>query len=270
MDSSLTPSFLGAFQPFYRNHAELSTIQQEFYQWPSVAVAARKAIATRYQLLDYIYTSLYYQSSTGAPMINPLFFLYPADPATFAIQEQWFLGDALLISPVTTDYSDTVTFYLPQDVWYDFWTHERVESEGKNVTKSGLGTDEIPVHVRGGTIIPLRASSANTTAALRRQEFTVLVAPAADGTASGRLYLDEGEKIQQDAVSEIEFRFEAGKLSVSGDFNYEGSGGESVTVGKVVVLGQTEEGTMGVFDKGKGEVVVEGKWGLDKKWEVQL
>jgi alpha-glucosidase len=263
-------AMLGAFQPFYRNHAELSTIHQEFYVWPTVAAAAKKAIDARYKLLDYIYTALHYQTTTGAPMINPLFFLYPSDANTFGIQEQWFYGDALLISPVTADYSDTVTFYLPADTFYDYWTHARVEGEGKNVTQSNVSYTDIPVHIRGGSIIPERAASANTTKALRQQDFAILVAPGADGSATGRLYLDEGERIEQPKVSEIAFSFKDGKFSATGSFDYGGANGESITVKRVTVLGQEAGGKAGTFDSSKGTIEVEGPWKLSGAWGFEI
>jgi len=256
-------ALLGAFQPFYRNHAELSTIQQEFYQWPITTEAAKKAIATRYKLLDYIYTALYYQTTTGAPMINPLFFLYPNDTNTFGIQEQWFYGDNILVSPVTQDYSDTVTFYLPKDLFYDYWTGARVQGAGQNVTLSGLKYTDIPVHIRGGSIIPHRANSANTTTALRKEDFDLVVAPDAAGQAKGRLYLDDGESVEQDAVSEITFTFSQGKLTAKGTFGYQAKAGESLAVTKVVVLGQGD-GAGGAQDR----VELKGPWKLDGGFEA--
>jgi alpha-glucosidase len=261
---------LGAFQPFYRNHAEISTIHQEFYIWPTVAAAAKKAIDTRYKLLDYIYTALHYQTTTGTPMINPLFFLYPTDANTFGIQEQWFYGDALLISPVTADYSDTVTYYLPKDTFYNYWTHALVQGEGRNVTQSNLTYTDIPVHIRGGSIIPERANSANTTKALRQQDFAILVAPGANGEATGRLYLDEGERVEQPDASEIAFSFKDGKFSATGQFKYRGASGESVTVARVTVLGQEQAGKVGKFNAEKKTVEVEGPWKLDGAWGFEI
>jgi alpha-glucosidase len=257
-------ALLGAFQPFYRNHAEFSTIPQEFYQWPSTIVAGKKAIDTRYKLLDYAYTALYYQTTTGAPMINPLWYLYPTDANTFAIQDQWFYGDSLLISPVTQEGSTTATVYLPNDVWYDYWTHEKIQGEGKNITINNVATTDIPIHIRGGSIIPVRANSANTTKALRKEDFAVLVAPDANGKAKGRLYLDDGESIEQKAISEIEFSYENGKFVSTGSFGYPGSSGESVTVGKVIVLGQ--EGAAGGKRDIDGSTVVTGPWKMSGAW----
>jgi alpha-glucosidase len=263
-------ALLGAFQPFYRNHAEISTRMQEFYQWPLVAEAAKKAISTRYKLLDYMYTALHRQTVDGTPMINPLFFLYPNDANTFDIQNQWFLGDSLLISPVTQDYSDTVTYYLPNDLFYDYWTGAPVMGEGKNVTQSSVAYTDIPVHIRGGSIIPQRANSANTTKALRQEPIWIYIAPGLDGTAKGTLYLDDGESIEQPGASQLEFTFANGKISTTGSFAYAGASGESITVAQVVVLGQENNGAMGTFDSGSKKVTVDGPWKLNGAWGIDI
>lgn len=268
-------ALLGAFQPFYRNHAEISAIPQEFYQWPLTITAAKKAIDTRYKLLDYAYTALYYQTTEGTPMVNPLFFLYPEDENTFGIQDQWFYGDALLVSPVTTDWSDVVTFYLPNDTFYDYWTGARVQGNGANVTRTGVSWTDIPVHIRGGTIIPQRAKSANTTAELRKENFIFLVAPDADGKASGRLYIDEGEKIDQPVVTKLNISYDNGKIVVGGTWGYPGIHGESITVESFKVLGQKgiQMGHLGEnssYDHNEGSVTVKGAWSLDGDFEVHV
>ncbi|KAJ4395256.1 hypothetical protein N0V85_006622, partial [Neurospora sp. IMI 360204] len=198
---------LGAWHPFYRNHADISAPDQEFYRWSSVAAAARKAIATRYRLLDYIYTGLYYASKTGESLVKPLWFLYPEDAATFGIDTQFLLGDALLVSPVVEDDVQSVSFYLPQGVWYDFFTHARIDqsSGGQTITVTGVEWDQIPVYIRGGSVLALRLSSdtssssgsgqAMTTKEVRQRNFEIIIAPDHNGKAKGRLYLDDGESL---------------------------------------------------------------------------
>lgn len=220
--------------PFYRNHNSIDTISQEFYRWPIVAAAAKNAIKIRYMLLDYIYTAMYQQTVDGTPLLNPLWFLYPQDPNTFPIDLQFFFGQSLLISPVTNENVTDVTFYLPNDQFYDFFTHQPVRGNGNNVTLSNVDYSSVPVHIRGGSIIPMRMDSANTTTALRKLDFNVVVAPSMDGTAKGSLYLDDGDSLVQKATSDIMFTYDGTTLTMSGTFGYDMG---NVKVANVIVLG---------------------------------
>ncbi|KAL4787950.1 glycosyl hydrolases family 31-domain-containing protein [Aspergillus varians] len=209
---------LAAFHPFYRNHNEYGMIGQEFYRWESVAEAARKAIGIRYQLLDYLYTSFHHQTRTGEPWLLPLFFAYPEDPNTFGIDLQFFYGSALLVSPVTEENSTSVDAYFPDDIFYDWYTGAPIRGSGEVVTLTDISYTDIPLHVRGGRIIPVRVRSANTTTELRKQGFRLIVAPGLDGQAEGVLYLDDGESLHQPATLEVTFTYEDGRLSFDGVF----------------------------------------------------
>ncbi|KDQ20770.1 glycoside hydrolase family 31 protein [Botryobasidium botryosum FD-172 SS1] len=223
---------LGAFYPFYRNHNQDGSPSQEFYLWASVTQAAKNAIDIRYRLLDYIYTAFHQAHVDGTPVLNPLFYKYPKDSNTFGLDLQFFYGDSILVSPVTEENSTSVSIYLPKDIFYDFLTYAPVQGQGANVKLTNVGFTAIPVHIRGGAVLPLRASSAMTTFALRQQDFNIVIAPSADGKATGSLYIDDGESIAPSATTEIKFGFTDGKLTASGKFNYDAK----VKVGSVTFL----------------------------------
>ncbi|KAI9688796.1 MAG: hypothetical protein M1822_001153 [Bathelium mastoideum] len=228
-------SMLGAFYPFYRNHGDNQVLPHEFYRpyFPITNNASRTAINTRYLLLDYIYTALYQQTQDGTPLVNPMFFIYPNDTNTFPIQLQFFFGSGLLVAPVTDDNSTSVSYYLADDIYYDWWTRESVRGNGTYVTEGYVGFDGIPIFYRGGSIIPQRINSANTTAELRKQDFEIVVAPGLDGTASGTLYLDEGNAIDQPQTSLIDFTYAGGVFKMSGSFGYD----PGVSIAKISLLG---------------------------------
>lgn len=224
---------LGAFSSFYRNHNADGSIPQEFYRWPVVAEAAKAAIDIRYRLLDYIYTALWQQTQDGTPLVNPMFFEYPHDTNTFPIEYQYFFGDAVLVSPVTDLNSTNVSIYLPNDLFYDFHTGSPIRGEGKWIHLQNINYTTIPLHIRGGTILPLRIQSTNTTTELRKQNFHIVVAPGLDGTAKGQLYLDEGDAIEQPHTSLITYTYANGTLHWDGRFGYD----PGVHVARVTLLG---------------------------------
>lgn len=180
--------------------------------------------------------------------MHPLWFKYPRDENTFTLEYQFFFGDSILVSPVTEDDATSVSIYLPNDVFYDFDTLSALEGAGSFVTLSDVPFTKIPLHIKGGAILPLRAQSAMTTTALRKKDFEFIVAPDTLGEASGTLYIDDGESITPASFTDVNLRFKDGKLEIWGVFGYCAPG---VNVSLVRFLG---------VDKHPNGVLVDGKY----------
>ncbi|KAI1738075.1 glycoside hydrolase family 31 protein [Xylaria scruposa] len=225
---------LGAFATFYRVHNELGNIPQELYRWPATTASGQKNIATRYRLLDYLYTAMHRQSVDGTPAINPMVFLYPHDENARSLELQYFFGPGLLVAPVTEEDATSVDVYLPDDTFYDWYTHKRVEGAGKTITVKDQDWTDIPLFLRGGIVYPVRAESTMTTTELRTKPFELIVAVGRDGKASGELYVDDGISITQRGTTDVKFSYARGVLSVSGSFGYTK---EKVRLSKVTFLG---------------------------------
>ncbi|KAI0971585.1 glycoside hydrolase family 31 protein [Xylaria arbuscula] len=227
---------LGAFAPFYRVHNELGNIPQELYRWPATTTSGQKNIAIRYRLLDYLYTAMHRQSTDGTPAVNPMVFLYPHDKKAAALDLQYFFGPGVLVAPVTEEDASSVDVYLPDDTFYDWYTHKRIEGKAGTINVANQSWSDIPLFLRGGVVYPLRAESALTTKELRTKPFELVVAIGRDGTASGELYVDDGVSITQAAhgTSDIKFTYAHGLLKISGTFEYKA---EQVRLSKVTFLG---------------------------------
>lgn len=51
-----------------------------------------------------------------------LCFRFPTDEKTYTIDKQFLLGKSLLVSPVLEPGVDFVVGYIPEGIWYDFYT----------------------------------------------------------------------------------------------------------------------------------------------------
>lgn len=143
-----------AFTPFFRNHSNLGTIAQEPWAFgPVVEEICRRYLGLRYQLLPYLYGLFAEARATGAPIMRPVFWHHQNDPVAVGCGDQFLLGPGLMVAPVVRQGAQARSVYLPNDVWYEFWTGERIVG-GRHVVAEAP-TDLLPLYVRAGTILPL-------------------------------------------------------------------------------------------------------------------
>uniref|UniRef100_A0A8C8DYL4 Glucosidase II alpha subunit b n=1 Tax=Oryzias sinensis TaxID=183150 RepID=A0A8C8DYL4_9TELE len=173
----------GAYQPFFRAHAHLDTPRREPWLFgPENTALIREAVRQRYTFLPYWYQQFYHAYRTGEPVMRPLWVEYTQDPATFAVDDEFLIGQNLLVHPVTEEGARGVTAYLPGK--------EEVLLSGLTSTPSRSTT--IPVFQRGGSIIPRKMRVRRSSSCMEHDPYTLYAALNARGVAEGELYIDDG------------------------------------------------------------------------------
>jgi alpha-D-xyloside xylohydrolase len=140
------------FLPIMRTHG--SRRYNEVWSYgPQADPILEKYLKLRYELLPYIYSLGYQTYKTGAPFMRALFMDFPSDPNVTDIRDEYMLGPAFLVAPVTEQGATSRKVYLPAGAdWYNYWTNERVKG-GQTITVNAP-IDTIPLFVRAGSIIP--------------------------------------------------------------------------------------------------------------------
>jgi alpha-glucosidase len=146
------------FSPLFRNHSCIGTRLQEPWQFgePTLSIY-RKYVKLRYQLLDYIYDLFASGERDGLPIMRPLVMHYGNDPETATINDEFLVGESLLVAPVVTPGTDRRLVYLPEGKWCDYWTGKQFEGKQHIVVEAPL--DYLPLFVKGNSILPLRPDS---------------------------------------------------------------------------------------------------------------
>jgi alpha-glucosidase len=113
----------------------------------------RKMIQLRQRLLPYLYTLFEECHRTGAPILRSLLFEYPDDETTYTIDDEFLLGSALLVAPITRPGIEHRHVYLPRGTWCHFWTSERIEGPSHVLAHAPLG--EPAIYARANIAVPL-------------------------------------------------------------------------------------------------------------------
>ncbi|XP_063298679.1 sucrase-isomaltase, intestinal [Pelobates fuscus] len=185
---------VGAFYPFSRNHNAENYKPQDPASFGADSIVVKTSkhyLSIRYSLLPYLYTLFYKAHSIGETVVRPLLHEFYSDTETWAIDQQFLWGPALLITPILNSGSSNVEAYIPDAVWYDYETGALAPWR-KQKASMYLPIDKLGLHVRGGYILPTQ-KPARTTAYSRKNPLGLIVALDESGTAKGQLFWDDGE-----------------------------------------------------------------------------
>ena len=154
---------LGAFLPWFRNHYDGYTklFQEPYNYGDPVPQNCRKYIEVRYRLIQLFYDAMYQATQTGLPICRALFLNDGQDPNVFgACNDQFFVGDSLLVAPIVNAGQVYRDVYLPSgSQWYIFNDNTAplsAPTPGGTTQSWYVPLDLVPLYVREGAILPVR------------------------------------------------------------------------------------------------------------------
>lgn len=145
-------------------------------------------------MLPVWYTAFRETSESGVPILRPQYVMFPGDEAGFGIDDQYYIGSSgLLVKPVTQKGIKEVSVYIAEDqVYYDYFTNHAHRPKNRHITLPA-NLDQIPLLIRGGSIIPTRERPRRSSPLMKHDPFTLRIALDTSGNAHGEVYLDDGE-----------------------------------------------------------------------------
>ena len=217
-----------AFLPIFRTHGSRPANEVWSYGKEAEPIL-EKYLRLRYQLMPYIYSLGYKTWLTGAPIMRALAMDFPGDQRVADIGDEYMLGPAFLVAPVTEQGATSREVYLPAGTdWYNFWTGERVKGGMKIMVDAPI--DTIPLFVRAGSIVPLGSAVESTHEAQKIAK--VRVYPGGDGDFT--LFSDDGETYAYEngggTVTRLHWDDTSRKLSHEGKELWTGSESDLVEV----------------------------------------
>jgi alpha-glucosidase len=182
---------VGAFTPYFRNHAANDTRSSEPWTYGAqVEAIARNYINLRYRLMPYLYSAFNDAATSGEPVMRTLAIDYTHDAKVYdpAFQDQYMFGPAFLVAP----FESTREFgkvWLPAGQWYDLYTDRLDAGAQERIVE--LSIDKLPVYVKAGSVVPVQSLVQST--AQKPSGTLALHVYKGDAGSASTYYEDDGE-----------------------------------------------------------------------------
>jgi alpha-glucosidase len=196
----------GAVSPVFRTHCsgvhDGPHCLRRIWLFPHYELM-KSAMVMRDAMLPYLMTAYRHFHDSGVGLVHPCYYEHSQEPQAYATAEkQYMFGTEMLAAPITDAAPDPLhgsveqTVWLPPGVWVE-WGGERVHVGPANYTRSYTHS-ELPLFVKGGSAIPMKAASSSVAS-----DLCWVLFPLGGRAGSGVVYDDEGEgpRYQQEEYS---------------------------------------------------------------------
>jgi len=138
---------LGAFTPIMRTHDGADKVNNWRWNTDEDTTSHFRQFAFVHCALMNDFMMLAAEAETsGAPILRHLMLVFPNDPETWDISDQFMIGTKLLVAPVTEDGARSRSVYFPAGSWYDVWTGNPVQGGQRFTVNAPIGSP--PVYAR--------------------------------------------------------------------------------------------------------------------------
>jgi len=173
---------MSAFLPFFRTHSSVESPPREPWTFDdAVLIILREFLKLRCRMMPYWYTLAWEANRTGHPLVRPLFWTDPGNQSLWSIDDEFLLGNNLLIAPVLESGAKERIVVFPKGDWYSFWDGDHFR--GFSETRVPVTPARIPVFVRSGAILPFESE----------KDLELNVYPLFNGEYTAQLYSDPGD-----------------------------------------------------------------------------
>jgi alpha-glucosidase (family GH31 glycosyl hydrolase) len=139
-----------ALSPVFRLHGSARAGTHTPWSYDRQTVNIYRALSLLHERAAPLMLSLWRTADrTGIPPTRPLWLEFPGDPRAAAQQQEWMLGDDVLVAPVVTRDATSRNVYFPAGCWRDPQT--RLTERGPRTVSVSAPMARLPYFFRCGT-----------------------------------------------------------------------------------------------------------------------
>lgn len=193
-----------ALIPFMRTHSAMGVPRREPWSYGERYAAANRAtIRLHYRFLPALYSAFWEHLQSGAPVVRPVFWNTLTDSTALRTDDEYMLGDNVVVAPVTDSAADARDVYLPPGAWFRIGNDSAYTGGGVirkvSAPDASRGAADstalagLPIFARAGAVIPMQpVPHGNTRPKLDTLELHVWPVPLNHGAVTSTLYEDAG------------------------------------------------------------------------------